>query len=142
LLEDPHTFLFTDYWCFSAELAMAVRCGVPVACFHRDARSFTFWSRPEDWVGRDGIFVRVEDGLAEATNYAPWFSRIEPLAAIPIVRAGATMETVRLYRCVRLTDPFAFGYHGSGKLPQPHHEHRDPAARPLLGQHPEVPALR
>jgi hypothetical protein len=142
LLDDPRSFLFTDYWCFSAELAMATRSAVPVACFHRDARSFTFWSRPEDWVGRDGIFVRVEDGLAEAANYTPWFSRIESLASIPIVRAGATMETVRLYRCIRQTDPFAFGYNGPGKLPRPDHDDKQPRDRPMLGQHPEVPALR
>jgi 4-amino-4-deoxy-L-arabinose transferase-like glycosyltransferase len=142
LLDDPQTFLFTDYWCFSAELAMATRSVLPVACFHRDARSFTFWSRPEDWVGRDGIFVRVEDGLAEATNYAPWFSRIEPLATIPIVRAGATMEAVRLYRCVHLSEPFPFGYSGRGKVPRPKRPHDLPGQRPMLGRHPEQPALR
>jgi 4-amino-4-deoxy-L-arabinose transferase-like glycosyltransferase len=142
LLDDPRTFLFTDYWCFSAELAMATRGALPVACFHRDSRSFTFWSRPEDWVGRDGIFVRVEDGLAEATNYAPWFSRIEPLDTIPIVRAGATMQAVRLYRCLHLNDPFPFGYSGPGHLPRPDHTHRLPGRQPVLGRHPEVPALR
>jgi 4-amino-4-deoxy-L-arabinose transferase-like glycosyltransferase len=142
LLDDPHSFLFTDYWCFSAELAMATRSALPVACFHRDARSFTFWSRPDDWVGRDGIFVRVEDGHAEPANYAPWFSRIEPLATIPIVRAGATMEAVRLYRCVRLTDPFPFGYVGPGKLPQPEHDHNLPGNTPVLSRQQELPALR
>ena len=45
---------------------MATRCATPVACYHRDARSYIFWSRPEDWVGRDGIFVQVEESLADA----------------------------------------------------------------------------
>jgi hypothetical protein len=142
LLADPHSFLFTDYWCFSAELAMATHSALPVACLHRDARSFTFWSRPEDWVGRDAIFVRVEDGLSEATNYAPWFSRIEPLATIPIIRAGAIMQSVRLYRCVHMTDPFPFGYSGPGRLPRPNHKPGVPGQRPVLGQHPELPARR
>jgi 4-amino-4-deoxy-L-arabinose transferase-like glycosyltransferase len=142
LLADPRTFLFTDYWCFSAELAMATRRALPVACLARDARSFTFWSRPQDWMGRDGIFVRVEDGLAEATNYAPWFARIEPLATIPIVRAGATMESVRLYRCVHMTAPFPFGYTGPGKLPRPNGNPGLSGQQPMLGQHPEPPALR
>jgi 4-amino-4-deoxy-L-arabinose transferase-like glycosyltransferase len=142
LLDDPQSFLFTDYWCFSAQLAMATRSVVPVACFHRDARSFTFWSRPEDWVGRNGIFVRVEDGLAEAASYAPWFARIEPLDTIPIVRAGATMEVVRVYRCVHLTDPFPFGYSGRGKVPRPRRHPDLPGQPPVLGRHPELPALR
>jgi hypothetical protein len=119
LLDEPGTFLFTDYWRFSAELALATESTQPVACFVRDARSFTYWSRPDDWVGRDAIFVRVEDGLADAEYYAPWFSHIEPVAAFPIVRAGVTMETVRLYRCVRQREPFLFGYRGAGPTPRP-----------------------
>lgn len=119
LLDDPRAFLFTDCWKFSAELALATRRDAPVACFHRDARSFTFWSRPEDWLGRSGIFVSLEDGLAAAENYAPWFTRIEPIASFPIVRAGVPLQTVRLYRCGVLNDPFPFGYRGKGPLPRP-----------------------
>ena len=119
LLDEPNTFLFTDQWRFSAELAMATGRDPSVACFHRDSRSFTFWSRPEDWVGRDGIFVRVVDGLVEPKNYAPWFTRVEPLESIPIIRAGCRLQTVRLYRCVRETAPFLFGYSGPGPIPHP-----------------------
>ncbi len=132
LLDDPGTFLFTDYWCFSAALAMATRLETPVACFHRDARAYTLWSRPEDWLGRDGIYVRLEDGPNQPAGYAPWFTRIEPLAAIPIVRATVTVETVRLYRCVRQTDPYVFGYSGPGPMPRPDHGPAD--ERPKLGQ--------
>ncbi len=119
LLDEPGTFLFTDYWCFSAELEMATKRPSPVACFHRDARSFTFWSRPEEWVGRDGIFVRVEDGLCHSDFYEPWFTRVEPIGSFPIVRAGVPLQTVKLYRCVRQTDPFPIGYRGPGLIPRP-----------------------
>jgi 4-amino-4-deoxy-L-arabinose transferase-like glycosyltransferase len=122
LLDQPNTFLFTDYWRFSAQLAMATHRAEPVACLARDSRSFTFWSRPEDWVGRDGIFVRVQDGAAEPENYAPWFTRVEPVARFPIVRAGFPMQTVRVYRCVHQTDPFPFGYNGPGPIPTPRHD--------------------
>jgi hypothetical protein len=135
LLEDPRLFLFTDSWRYSAELALAIRRsgGPPVACYHRDARSFTFWSRPEDWVGRDGLYVRLEDAQAQAEDYLPWFTRVEPLAVIPILRAGVTLETVYLYRCVRQTAPYAFGYDGPGPIPPPG---LDPGVdRPRLGQH-------
>jgi 4-amino-4-deoxy-L-arabinose transferase-like glycosyltransferase len=121
LLDEPGTFLFTDHWKFSAELEMATGRKSPVACFARDARSFTYWSRPTDWVGRDGVFVRVTDGIAGPSDYAPWFTRIEPLGAFPIVRGGVPLQTVHLYRCVRQTDPFAFGYAGQGPIPVPRH---------------------
>jgi hypothetical protein len=134
LLGDPHTFLFTDNWKFSAELAMATGGGTPVACYHRDARSFTFWSRPDDWVGRDGVFVRVADGLAWGSYYAPWFRSVEPLATFPVVRRGVPMQAVRLYRCVDQTAPFAFGLMGPGPTPRP-----EP---PRLGQRPTPTAVR
>jgi hypothetical protein len=119
LLDDPGTFLFTDCWRFSAELAIALRHQADVACYHRDARSFGFWSRPQDWVGRDGIFIQVFDSRVKAEDYAPWFTRVEPLATFPIVRAGIPVQTVRLYRCVRQTAPFQFGYTGPGPIPRP-----------------------
>jgi len=138
LLDDPRIFLFTDTWRFSAQLAMATNREAPVACYGRDARSFTFWSRPEDWVGRDGIFVDVEDGLAEPESYAPWFSRVESLGAIPIVRAGSPVQTVQLYRCVRQTDPYLFGYVGEGPVPRPvpRAAHRLGGSGPESGLHP------
>lgn len=116
LLDEPNSYLFTNSWRLSAELAMATNHKRPVACFHRDARSFTFWSKPQDWVGRDGIFIRVDEGQGEVDYYNPWFSRLEPLASVPIVRGGVTMETIQVYRCVRQTDPFAFGFSGPEAL--------------------------
>jgi 4-amino-4-deoxy-L-arabinose transferase-like glycosyltransferase len=119
LLDEPDTFLFTDDWRFSASLAMATDLAHSVACYHRDARSFTFWSRPRDWVGRDGIYVRVEDALIDAEYYVPWFTRVEPLAEFPIVRGGVPLQRVRVYRFVRQIEPFLFGYNGPGDIPRP-----------------------
>ena len=119
LTDDPNTFVFTDNWRFAAQLSLALRHEVPVACFHRDARSFSFWSLPEDYLGRDGIFVRVIDSLAYSEYYAPWFTRIEPIAEFPVTRAGAPMQTVLLYRCVHLNVPYQFGYTGDGPIPLP-----------------------
>jgi 4-amino-4-deoxy-L-arabinose transferase-like glycosyltransferase len=134
LLDEPGTFLFTDNFRYSAELAMATRRADSVACYHRDARNYVFWSEPEDWLGRDGIFVQIEESLARPDFYANWFTRVEPLATIPIVRAGVTMETVRLYRYVRQTDPFPFGYHGPGRISPPNRAMA--GSRPMLGRLP------
>jgi 4-amino-4-deoxy-L-arabinose transferase-like glycosyltransferase len=140
LLDRPGSFLFTNHWRFSAELAMAMRRDASVACFHRDSRSFTFWSDPTDWVGRDGIFVEVVDSLAEAVDYAAWFNRIEQVAEFPITRAGVPMQWVRLYRCERLIGPFLFGYTGPGHIPPPGPE---PAVgRPALVHGPESRTVR
>jgi 4-amino-4-deoxy-L-arabinose transferase-like glycosyltransferase len=139
LLEDPATFLFTEHWRFSAELAMAMRCAAPVACFHRDARSFAFWSRPEEWLGRSGIFVRVEESEVDARKYARWFSHIEPIASFPITRAGVAIETVRLYRCVRQTTPFMFGCDYPTLKRDSGQDGNAPQTRRVVGQ---LPGLR
>jgi hypothetical protein len=140
MLDDPGTFLFTDHWRLSAGLAMATRRETSVACFQLDSRSFTNWSQPQDWVGRDGIFVRVDDGLAEAVDYSPWFTRIESLATFPIVRAGTPVQVVRLYRCVNQTEPYQFGYSGPGGVPRPGPDIED--VRPALVRGPGSRSLR
>jgi hypothetical protein len=49
----------------------------------RNARGFAYWSRLEDWVGRDGIFVGINDCSDEVNSYTRFFTRIEPLGKFP-----------------------------------------------------------
>ncbi len=118
LPDNSNTFMFTCNWRYSAELALALNLDVPVACYHRDARSFSLWSRPEDYIGRDGIYVRVVESEAPTDYYEPWFTRIERLADFPVTRAGFPMQTVRLYRCVGQTSPYGFGSKGPVPIPE------------------------
>ena len=110
LLERPNTFLFTRMWYQSGHLAFAIRgSSTPVLCYNPfDARSFAFWSRPEDWVGDDGILVLVNDHANGADGYARWFDRIEPLGSFDVTRGGAPVRTVSLFRCVHQRRPFPF----------------------------------
>ncbi|MDR3637676.1 MAG: glycosyltransferase family 39 protein [Isosphaeraceae bacterium] len=110
LLDQPDTFLFTSMWYHSGHLAFATRgSSTPVLCYNPiDARSFAFWSRPRDWVGENGILVSVNNRMNEPNGYAGWFDRIEPLGAFEVMRGGAPVRRVRLFRCVRQTRPFPF----------------------------------
>lgn len=110
LLDSPHTFLFTSHWYSSGQLAFATRgAPVPVLCYNKDdARSFAFWSRPGDWVGRDGILVALNDRSTEPQCYDSWFTRIEPIGSFEVIRAGTPVRKVRLFRCVRQVRPFPF----------------------------------
>ena len=116
---EKNTVLFTECWRFSAELGMATHRALPVACYHRDARSFTFWSKPQEWVGRDGIFVSMVDGLIDVKHYQPWFRSIELIEEFPVARRGVTLQTVKIYRCSDQVAPFLFGYNGPGPVPPP-----------------------
>ena len=110
LLNSPHTFLFTSSWYSSGQLAFATRgAPVPVLCYNKnDARSFAFWSRPGEWVGRDGILVALNDRSTEPQCYDSWFTRIEPIGSFEVVRGGTPVRKVRLFRCVRQIRPFPF----------------------------------
>jgi len=110
LLDRPGTFLFTSAWYHSGHLAFATRGhSTPVACYNAwDARSFTYWSCPDDWLGRDGILVSLNGHSAEPHCFDRYFARIEPLGEFAVDRAGAPVRKVRLFRCVRQSRPFPF----------------------------------
>ena len=136
LLDRPDTFLFTEYWYQSGQLGFATR-GLPnpVLCYHPwDARSFAFWDRPADFVGREGVLVTVNDSAGTTGSFGGWFERVEPLATIPITRAGATLRTVRLYRCVRQTRAFPFDDLGRSLRPK-NRPPADVAAGPAGARH-------
>ena len=108
LLDDPRTFLFTDSWDRSAGLALATRGKAPVACYNMEARSYSFWSRPEDWVGRDGIFVESVRAPGAVSNYKRFFMKYEPIGSVQIVRRGVFIREVYLYRGTDQACPFPF----------------------------------
>ncbi len=110
LLDSPDTFLFTRSWFTSGHLGYATRgTGVPVLCYnHKDARSFAFWSRPADWVGRDGVLVSLDDSTIEPDCYRRFFERIEPAGGFEVARSGGTVRRVRLYRCRNQLVAFPF----------------------------------
>ncbi len=108
LLENPRTFLFTDSWDRSAGLALATRGKAQVACYHIEPRSYTFWSRPEDWIGRDGIFIETFRAPGAISNYKSFFERYEPIGSVRIARRGALVREVYLYRGTCQIRPFPF----------------------------------
>ena len=110
LLRAPGTFLFTESWRHSADLSFATRQETQVACYARDNRGFAFWSRPEDWIGLDGIYVSLDGDAPPAADFARWFARIEPIGAFNVLRRGAPVRAVHLYRCTRQIEAFPFGY--------------------------------
>jgi len=108
ILSEPGTFLFTDSWERSAGLALAVRGKAQVACYDLEPRSYSFWSRPEDYVGRDGIFVQTVKIPGIVAHYNPFFARYESIGALRIVHRGVFVREVYLYRGTHQNGPFPF----------------------------------
>jgi 4-amino-4-deoxy-L-arabinose transferase-like glycosyltransferase len=118
LIDDPSSFVFTRFWYESAQVAYALGGLRPVLCYNaEDARGFAFWSRPEDWVGRDGVLVLVgSEPAAVADTFARWFTRVEPVADFWIERGGKPIRRIRLYRCAAQRVAFPFRGAGSERI--------------------------
>lgn len=111
LIAEPHTFVMTSRWYDSGQLAFALQERIPVLCYNPgDARGFAFWSKPEQWLGWNGMYVTTSDNPVEIAILKPFFKRVEFVTEFPMTRAGNPFRTIRVYRCVEQTAPFPFTY--------------------------------
>ncbi len=109
LIEDPGSFVFSSYWYQSAHLAHALGGNQRVACYSADdPRGFAFWSRPEEWIGRDGILVVVGEIESWPRYFGRWFSSVEPVSDFWVERNGKPVRRVQLYRCRAQRKAFPF----------------------------------
>jgi 4-amino-4-deoxy-L-arabinose transferase-like glycosyltransferase len=110
LLDDRETFIFTRYWYQSAQIAYAFGGTRPVLCYNSDdARGFGFWSRPDDWIGHDGVLVLVGDEPDGVVRYfARWFAHVHPASEFWVERCGKPVRRIRLYRCAQQRIAFPF----------------------------------
>ena len=117
LVEDRGTFVFTRFWYQIAQLAHALDGRQTVLCYNADdPRGFAFWSRPDDWVGHDGILVVVGDPEAMARYYARWFSHVEMVSDFWVEREGKPVRRIGIYRCIQQRIAYPFARDGETRL--------------------------
>ena len=111
-------FVFTRYWYQSAQIAYALGRDRPVLCYNADdPRGFAFWSRPEEWIGRDGVLVVV--GEIEPSPWSllrPMVHEVEPVSEFWVERGGKPVRRIRLYRCRDQRFPFPYGMDRAQRL--------------------------
>ncbi|HEY0983644.1 ArnT family glycosyltransferase [Schlesneria sp.] len=111
IVDRPDTFLFTDRWYESGELAFAVRNRIPVTCYKKgDARGFAFWSRPEDWLHKDGILIDSDRRPDLIEEYRPYFREVEALPSIEMKRGGRLFRVLNAYLCRDQIRPYPYTY--------------------------------
>jgi 4-amino-4-deoxy-L-arabinose transferase-like glycosyltransferase len=111
LIGAPKTFLFTDRWYDSGQLAFAVRNEVPVLCYNSgDAHGFAQWSNPNDWIGWDGVLITTRDCPEQIRGVREYFEKVELATEFPMTRGGTPFRQVRVWRCTRQERPFPFRY--------------------------------
>ena len=105
-------FIFTKSYYLSGQIAMALAplSDKPVTCFDWDLRGFAFWSRAEQWVGKNALYVTSEyfqQGRPDpAVRYGPYFSTMQKIGDIPIRRGGAVVQVFKVYEAKNLLGPY------------------------------------
>jgi hypothetical protein len=108
-------FVFTNRYYIGGQIGMAIEpiYHKPVTCFDADLRSFAFWSKPKQWVGKNAIYVGSKTFAVDVdakTRYPSYFSSLTKLGEIPILRGGVTVETFSIYTAQNMLKPFPRPY--------------------------------
>ncbi|NER97982.1 MAG: 4-amino-4-deoxy-L-arabinose transferase [Symploca sp. SIO1B1] len=104
-------FVFTNGFYLGGMVGMALSpiTTTPITCFGEDVRGFAFWSEPEEWLGKEGLYVTIErfHDLFELTDsYRPYFSSFQEIATVPIRRGGAVTEVFHVYQTGKMLKPY------------------------------------
>jgi hypothetical protein len=108
-------FIFTNTYFLSGQIGMALAplTEKPLTCLDEDPRGFAFWSQPEDWLGKDGLLVTstlFQPKAGIPATYGNYFEHIEPVAEIPLRRAGAVAQTFQVYLARQMRQPYPRPY--------------------------------
>jgi hypothetical protein len=108
-------FVFTNRYYLGGQIGMAIEpiFHKPITCFDTDLRSFAFWSKPQEWVGKNAIYLSTKTAEVDldATNlYHSYFKQITKLGEIPIRRGGMVIQTFSIYQAQNMLKPFPRPY--------------------------------
>ncbi len=108
-------FVFTNRYYLGGQIGMAIEpiFHKPITCFDQDPRSFAFWSKPQQWVGKNAIYLgtKAAEVDVDALNlYPSYFKQITKLGEIPIRRGGVVIQTFSIYQAENMLKPFPRPY--------------------------------
>ncbi|MBD2305086.1 glycosyltransferase family 39 protein [Chroococcidiopsis sp. FACHB-1243] len=109
------SFVFTNRYYLAGQIGMALAplASTPITTFDRDLRGFAFWSKPDEWIGKDALYVTnnlfVQDQKF-LDRYNLYFQSIEKIGTVPIKRGGATIDTFHIYQAKNLLKPYPRPY--------------------------------
>ncbi len=111
---DTVDFVITSKYWLSGYIALAMPNDVnlPVTSFTPDPRGYAFWFDPQQWIGKDALFIRLKgtEQQEEMKAIAPYFSSVTPLTQIATNRGGEISKTFYLYKAKVLQRPYPYPY--------------------------------
>jgi 4-amino-4-deoxy-L-arabinose transferase-like glycosyltransferase len=108
-------FVFTNRYYLGGQIGIAIEpiFHKPLTCFDADLRGFAFWSKPQQWVGKNAIYLgskTFEVDLDAKNRYPSYFKSLTKLGEIPIRRGGEIVETFSVYQAQTMLKPFPRPY--------------------------------
>jgi hypothetical protein len=109
------SFIFTNGYYLGGLIAMALHPlnQIPITCFSPDLRGFAFWSKPDQFLGEDALYItlaRFKEKKELLERYQDYFSKIQEIGKIPIKRGGAITEFIYVYQAKNLLKPYPRPY--------------------------------
>lgn len=108
-------FVFTNRYYLGGQIAMAIDpvFRKPLTCFDSDLRGFAFWSKPNQWVGKNGIYLgskTFEVDIDAKKRYPSYFQKLTKIGEVPIRRGGEIVETFSVYQAQKMLKPYPRPY--------------------------------
>ncbi len=105
------SFVFTNGYYLGGPIGMALTplFHTPMTCFGEDMRGFAFWSKADQWVGKDGLYVTIKRFHRKkdlTAHYRTYFSRLKRIGKVPIRRGGEIIEVIYVYQAKTLLKPY------------------------------------
>jgi 4-amino-4-deoxy-L-arabinose transferase-like glycosyltransferase len=108
-------FVFTNRYYLGGQIGMAIEpiFHKTLTCFDLDLRGFAFWSKPQQWVGKNALYLGTKtfDVDRDAKErYPQYFKSLTKLGEIPIRRGGEIVETFSVYQAQQMLKPYPRPY--------------------------------
>ncbi|BAZ52893.1 putative glycosyl transferase [Nostoc sp. NIES-4103] len=111
------SFIFTNRYYLGGPIAMALKplTDTPITCFDigKDMRGFAFWSKPEQWLGEDALYITTAPFISRndlMASYQSHFSSLIEIATVPIRRGGVVINVIHVYQAKKLLKPYPRSY--------------------------------
>lgn len=109
------SFIFTNRYYLGGQIGMALApiSKTPITTFDKDIRGFAFWSKADQWLGKDALYItsnRFARKKKLMDNYKSYFKTIENIGSIPIERGKVVIEVIQVYQAKTLLKPYPRPY--------------------------------
>ncbi len=109
------SFIFTNRYYLAGQIGMALApiSKTPITTFDQDLRGFAFWSKADQWLGKDALYITNNHFASEKKlmdQYKTYFKTIENIGSVPIERGKVVIEVIQVYQAKTLLKPYPRPY--------------------------------